>query len=174
MFITRYSVIAILLFSTTFIATAQVQFKTLSLDEAKSLSRSTGKNVFIDFRADWCKPCVAMEQETFSDAQVGTAINNKFIPIKADVDYFEWADVQEAYNVGVLPTILIINSQGIVQQRLLGQKSASGLMSELSLPYNGSSNTNEDAEEDYAESTPTTSTAKKECVLKTWLRKISR
>jgi hypothetical protein len=49
-------------------------------------------------------------------------------------------DVKEDYNVDVLPTILIINSQGAVQKRLIGQKDPSGLMSELGLDYEDNDN----------------------------------
>jgi len=120
-------------------AEAQIKFQSLSLEEAKSAARSEDKLIFIDFWATWCKPCIAMERETFSDKEVGRAINENFIPLKLDVDYFENMDIKEKYNVGVMPTILIINADGEVQNRLMGQKSPESLMSELNFPYNGGS-----------------------------------
>lgn len=143
----------------------------MSLDDALAQSKSTGKDIFIDFRADWCKPCLEMEKETFSNIEVGDAINSKYIPIKFDVDYFEGMDVKEQYNVGVLPTILIINSSGAVQRRLLGQKTPSSLMSELDLPYVGDKVVSVDPQDTEAD-TPPTEQAKKTCFLRRWWNKL--
>lgn len=125
----------------TLTTSAQIKFQKISLEEAKEQAQQQNKEIFIDFWAIWCKPCLAMEKETFSDPEVGKAINSKYIPIKIDVDYFDGMDAKEMYNVGVLPTILIINANGDVQRRLLGQKSPASLMQELNLPYYGSGGT---------------------------------
>ena len=148
----------------------QIEFKDLSLEDALALSQSTGKDIFIDFRADWCKPCIAMEQETFSNIEVGNAINSNYIPIQFDVDFFDGMDVKEAYNVGVLPTILIINSSVVVQRRLLGQKNPSSLMSELGLPYAGEQVVTVDPQ--YEEADTQTPVTKKTCFLKRWWNKL--
>jgi thiol:disulfide interchange protein len=148
----------------------QIEFKDLSLEDALALSQSTGKDIFIDFRADWCKPCIAMEKETFSNLEVGNAINSTYIPIQFDVDFFNGMDVKEEYNVEVLPTILIINSSGTVQRRLIGQKTPYSLMSELDLPYDGGEIVYIDPQ--YEEADTQTPITKKTCFLKRWWNKL--
>ena len=83
---------------------------------------------------------------TFQNPNVGDLVNNNYIPLKVDVDYFAGMDLKEQYNVGVLPTVLIINSKGSVQRRLIGQKSAESLIEELDIQQN---NTNTSPEVDY-------------------------
>jgi len=146
------------------ISSANIKFKKISLDEARILASQQNKEIFIDFWATWCKPCLAMEKETFSDKEVGKAINEKYIPIKIDVDYFEGMDIKEKYNVGVLPTILIINANGDVQRRLLGQKTPESLMSELDLPYYGGSVVSVDPSDK--------NSGKKECKFLRWWRNL--
>jgi thiol:disulfide interchange protein len=159
----------LLMSSTFFPSFGQIKFKKINIEEAKKEALAANKEVFIDFRADWCKPCIEMERTTFSDRQVGSAINQNYIPIQIDVDFFEGMDVQELYNVGVMPTILIINSDGEVQKRLLGQKTPYSLMQELNLPYRGKGG-DTDAEPTETEVEPT---EKKECFLTRWWRKIT-
>lgn len=149
---------------------AQIVFQKISLEEAKTLAQQQKKEIFIDFWATWCKPCIAMEKETFSDPEVAKAVNAKYIPLKIDVDYFDGMDVKEMYNVGVLPTILIINANGDVQRRLLGQKSPEGLMQELDLPYYGNGGILVDV--DPTEQDAGTAEPKKECKLVRWWKNL--
>lgn len=164
---TKHLLIAVLILIAK-ASSAQIKFQKVSLEEAKVLAQQQNKDIFIDFWAVWCKPCLAMEKETFSDKEVGKAINAKYIPMKIDVDYFEGMDVKEEYNVGVLPTILIINANGDVQRRLLGQKSPEGLMQELDLPYYGSGVKIVDVEPTEQDA----GTTKKECKLVRWWKNL--
>jgi thiol:disulfide interchange protein len=144
---------------------AQIEFQSISLEEAKTLARAENKLVFIDFWATWCKPCIEMEMETFSNKDVGDAINTNYIPLKLDVDYFENMDIKEMYNVSVMPTILIINSDGEVQNRLMGKKSPESLLTELNLSYYRDTVVDVDPKENKSD--------KKECFLKRWWNKIT-
>ncbi len=109
-----------------------------------------------------------MEKETFSNVEVGDVINAAFIPMIADVDYFDAMDMQEHYNVSVLPTILVINSKGDVQRRLIGQKSPASLMKELNMDFFGSAETNNQEDGEYVETAPVQK--KKDCFIKRWLK----
>lgn len=112
---------------------SQVDFLELTLEGALAKSRAKNKLVFVDFRADWCKPCVEMENTTFKDKLVGEKIDQNYIPIQVDVDFFAGMDIQEAYNASVLPTLLLLNGKGDVQLRMIGQKNSVGLLKELGL-----------------------------------------
>ncbi|PCJ66543.1 MAG: hypothetical protein COA58_07120 [Bacteroidetes bacterium] len=163
-----FTILSFLILASTVDSHAQVEFQKISLEEAKVQARAQNKLILLDFWAIWCKPCIAMERETFSNKEVGDAINPRYISLKLDVDYFENMDIKEEYNVSVMPTILIINSRGEVQNRLIGQKSPEALLSELNL--SSSKGTVVDVE-------PTRSNSggkiKKECFLKRWWRKIT-
>lgn len=132
--------------STIFSSIGQIDFQDITYEESLKQAKTTGKNIFIDFRADWCKPYIAMKKTIFQNPNVGDLVNNNYIPLKVDVDYFAGMDLKEQYNVGVLPTVLIINSKGSVQRRLIGQKSAESLIEELDIQQN---NTNTSPEVDY-------------------------
>jgi thiol:disulfide interchange protein len=155
-----------------FSAHAQIKFQKLNLEEAKKSAAIDNKLIFIDFRANWCKPCIEMERTTFMDKQVGTAINVRYIPITADVDFFNWMDAQEYYNVSVLPTILILDHNGVVQQRIIGQKTAFSLMDELNIPYNGKETEIDPVVVDVTDKSKESDLdASKPCFLKRWFKK---
>ncbi len=52
-----------------------------SLDNALAVSRSTGKPVFVDVWATWCKSCKAMSRTTFRDADVLARLG-AYVPLK--------------------------------------------------------------------------------------------
>ncbi|MFT5512466.1 MAG: thiol:disulfide interchange protein, partial [Bacteroidia bacterium] len=50
---------------------AQVVFEDISFTKAIAKANNEHKYVFLDFRADWCKPCIEMERTTFQDTTIG-------------------------------------------------------------------------------------------------------
>jgi thiol:disulfide interchange protein len=100
-------------------------------EEALAEAKSTGKLLFIDFRADWCKPCIEMEQTTFKDSALGGFMSTYFVSFKADVDYFYGMDLKEQYNANQYPTMLVVNTYEEVQLRLIGFRPAEVLQSNL-------------------------------------------
>jgi thiol-disulfide isomerase/thioredoxin len=115
------------------VLSAQIEFRTEDYEAAVADAKAQNKMLFIDFRADWCKPCREMEQTTFQDPTLSEYVHSKYIPVKADVDYSFFAmDLKEKYNVSSLPTILILDpNTGEVYLRIIGKKPASILLEDL-------------------------------------------
>ena len=57
-----------------------------SYDDGMARSKFEKKKVIIHFTADWCYYCGVMEEETFKDPAIISALNENFISIKVDYD----------------------------------------------------------------------------------------
>ncbi len=85
--------------------------------------KSAGKPVMLDFYADWCTSCKEMERNTFSDAQVGKAMQN-FSLLQVDVTANTDEDKLLLKKFGLVgpPGILFFNAHGeeIPELRVIG------------------------------------------------------
>jgi thioredoxin-related protein len=81
-------------------------------------AKETGRIIIIDFHADWCKYCVKMEKETFTDPRVYKLMNESFIPISVDTEKEKQTAAQ--YAVRSLPTMMFLESSGEVINLLPG------------------------------------------------------
>jgi len=67
------------------------------------------KPVILDFYADWCPPCIAMEESTFPDPRVVREMAD-FIAIKVDTQ--KRIDIESKYGITYYPTIVFLDSKG--------------------------------------------------------------
>lgn len=95
-----------------------VKFMDVKVEEALAKASAEGKLVFMDFYATWCTPCKWMEQTTFTDTRVASALNDNFISVKVNIDNVEGFQMKNKYEVNYLPTILILNSNGKMVERI--------------------------------------------------------
>ena len=95
---------------------------------ALALAARENKLIFIDFYAEWCLACKALEQQTLSDADV-TAVLDGFLSLKIDTDQYPQA--ASFYAVVGMPTLLVIDSEGIEQFRSVGMIEAQALARQL-------------------------------------------
>ncbi len=57
-----------------------------SFEEGMTRGNTEGKKIFLNFHADWCRYCHAMEKETFKNRTVVAYLNENFISIKVNYD----------------------------------------------------------------------------------------
>ncbi len=113
---------------------AQVTFSDLTYTEVLTLAKKENKLVFLDFRADWCKPCIDMEQTTFLDTSLGNLLNTNCISLKVDVDQLSSRDLRNKYAINSYPTMLLIDPMNEkVQLRMIGFKTAKILMGDINM-----------------------------------------
>ncbi len=89
------------------------------VDAAFSMSAETGKNVLIDFYADWCPPCDRLRDE-FLEQRAQLGLLGRFVLLKADADHPASFDLKDRYKVGGYPTMLVVTPDGTELERFLG------------------------------------------------------
>lgn len=102
-----------------------------SIDSALVLSKQSQKPVMIDFTAEWCPPCRAMEDSTFNDIDI-VKKSSKFITVRIDVDKQREIAVQYNGNArkygGVgIPNLLFLNPDNKKLKHVVGFQNASRL-----------------------------------------------
>jgi thioredoxin-related protein len=82
----------------------------VSYEDGMKESAASGKLVVIDFHADWCKYCVKMDKETFTNKAVIKEMTDNFVCISVDTD--KEKELQAEYGAKSLPTFWFLESDG--------------------------------------------------------------
>lgn len=74
------------------------------------LAASSGKKIYINFHADWCKYCTKMANTTFKSKEVIAFLNEHFVSVQVDTDKEQ--SVAKKYKVRGLPASLFLEGDG--------------------------------------------------------------
>lgn len=87
-----------------------------SFDEAKGISRRTGKPIFINFYAKWAGPCQSMDKLVFSDEKFAKYMDDNFVNYFVDVKTPEGKEMVKNYGVQSYAYYAVVDCNGKVIQ----------------------------------------------------------
>ncbi len=96
---------------------SKIDFET-NAESAFQRASAEGKHVFIVFKATWCTPCRWMESTTFQDKSVVSELATNYVSVAADIDQPDGFVLFYDHQVQVLPTMIILNKDGLVLDRI--------------------------------------------------------
>lgn len=108
-------------------------------EQVKAKAAQEGKLFFVDFYADYCYACKLMDETTFVDQKLKAYVKENYIPYKVHILDFDGINLKEQYNINVLPTILVFNSEGKLVGRYESMLGPTRMIEELekyNLPEN--------------------------------------
>ncbi len=108
----RFVFILSLLFGSSLIAQADIQFHHETWKEVLAQAKKEKKLVFVDAYTTWCSPCKWMAAKVFTDPRVADFFNAHFINAKIDMEHDEGPELAERYHVRAYPTLLFIAGSG--------------------------------------------------------------
>lgn len=111
-----------------------IQWET-DLQRALTRAGREGKQVVIDFYAEWCGFCKKMDQETYPDPGVISLVNQRSVAVRIDAE--RNPELAGKYGVAGFPTLLLVNSAGKEVGRLVGFMPAEDFRKELSRILHG-------------------------------------
>ncbi|MDG1959493.1 MAG: cytochrome c biogenesis protein CcdA [Candidatus Binatia bacterium] len=107
---------------------ASLQWTPLSPNSLSS-AIDNGRPAVVEFGAEWCLPCVEMENTTFRDPIVARE-SQRFSMLQADVteESTENTELLEEFGVSGVPTIIFYDASGRERKRLVGYVSAKQML----------------------------------------------
>lgn len=113
----------------------------LSWEQIKAKAKAENKYIFIDCFTTWCAPCKKMDSEVYNNDSVGNYVNERFLPIKLQMDTTgndndlvkSWHPlankIHNEYLIGGYPTILFFAPDGRLAYKVIGYYNTVNLIS---------------------------------------------
>ncbi|MCE8422879.1 MAG: thioredoxin family protein [Candidatus Methanoperedens sp.] len=89
---------------------------------------TANKPMLLDFYADWCSPCVAMEEGTYPDKRVVSEMKD-FVAIKIDTQ--KRIDIETRYGIAYYPTVVFLDPKGKEITRYIGYLGPEEMVEEI-------------------------------------------
>jgi len=89
------------------------------LDRAWTLARKTDKPLLVDVFATWYPPCDRLRDEFLEDPARASLLA-RFVLVKIDADHPSSFELKDRYAVGGYPTVLVVQPDGTLTDRLVG------------------------------------------------------
>lgn len=102
--------------------------KDYSLTEITEIAKTKNKLVFVYFSADWCLPCKVLEEEIYNQKHIYSLYNKHFINYKVDITEGNGPNLKLMYGATELPTLLMLNAKGQIQDQYKGGASEQKIM----------------------------------------------
>ncbi len=112
----RFAAALILFVIPGIVSAGPIEWRT-NLEGSLADARSTGKPVLLDFYADWCGYCQKLRAEVYPSTEVAMEAR-KFVTVTVNVDRNQRAAAK--YEVEGLPTVIFLDSNGYVLDRIAG------------------------------------------------------
>lgn len=87
--------------------------------EVISRAGEEGKPVILEFYANWCRPCRAMERDVFADPEV-IRLSRDFVAVRVDLTNVKpfHDELLKRYQIRGIPSAILINSDGVEERDL--------------------------------------------------------
>lgn len=109
----------------------EIEFRNVSLEEAKEMAKKENKLIFLDCYGTYCPPCRTMEATVFKTDSVADFVNATFVNVKMNMDDEPSKPYSEKYKIGAVPSYLLLDAQGEVVYKFVGGMSADKFMAHL-------------------------------------------
>jgi tetratricopeptide (TPR) repeat protein len=102
-----------------------------SFEEAQAAAKLGGKRLFVDVGAYWCPPCRKLDEEVFTQKEVGEALARDYVAVHIDAEKGEGPDFVARYRVQAYPTLLVLEAGGLEKGRLVDAMTPAELLAAL-------------------------------------------
>lgn len=111
---------------TTIASGKGIAFSTGGFDEALARARDEKRLLLVDIYTDWCGWCKKLDREVFADGRVGAAAKD-LVAVKVNAEK-GGEEIARRYRVRGYPTILFLDGEGNVVERVDGYVDASEMV----------------------------------------------
>ncbi len=97
--------------------------KAETLTDAIDSAKRDSKLVFLDVYTEWCLPCKMMDEDIYTNENLGEYYNQHFVSVKVDAEKASGPMIAELYKVNGFPTLLFLDLRGRILTQAQGSVS---------------------------------------------------